>query len=110
VTLDPVTTRIEETVERVYVPEEAYFEEEDDIGGESEMPEDTSTEPLGMVISARDAMIESLLLALPQYPRATDADLGEAVFAEDGVTPLKDEDTKPFAGLAALRDQLDKKS
>jgi hypothetical protein len=29
------------------------------------------------------------------------------VFAEDGVTPLRDEDTKPFAGLAALRDRLE---
>lgn len=107
VTLDPVTTRIDEVVERVYMPEE-YFEEQD-AGSETEMPQDTSSEPLGSVISAQAAMIESLSLALPQYPRSTNAELGEAVFAEDGVTPLKDEDTKPFAGLAALRDQLDEK-
>lgn len=108
VTLDPVTTRIDETVERVFMPAE-YFEDLDP-GSETEMPEDTSTEPLGQVISAFDVMVESLALALPLYPRADTADLGEAVFAEDGVTPLKDEDTKPFAGLAALRDALDKKS
>ena len=33
-------------------------------------------------------------------------ELGEAVYAEDGVQPMRDEDTKPFAGLAALRGQL----
>ncbi|MCK0148452.1 DUF177 domain-containing protein [Marivita sp. S6314] len=108
VTLEPVTTRIDEHVERTYVPAE-YFDIGEE-GAETEMPEDTSTELLGAVISAVAVMEESLLLALPQYPRSEGVDLGEAVFAEDGVTPMKDEDTKPFAGLAALRDQLDKKT
>jgi len=27
--------------------------------------------------------------------------------APEGVTPIADEDTRPFAGLAALRDKLD---
>ena len=108
VTLDPVTTRIDEAVERHYLP--AEYLEDAEPGSETEMPDDTSTEVLGSVISVHDAMIESLVLALPQYPRSENAELGEAVFAEDGVTPLKDEDTKPFAGLAALRDRLDDKS
>jgi uncharacterized metal-binding protein YceD (DUF177 family) len=108
VTLEPVTTRIDETVERRFVPEETLGEVEP--GSEMEIPEDTSAEPLGSVISVHDAMVESLLLALPLYPRADDAELGDAVFAEDGVKPLKDEDTKPFAGLAALRDKLGDKS
>lgn len=105
VTLDPVTTRIDEPVERRYLP--ADLLDQADPGSETEMPEDTSTDALGSVISAHDVMVESLMLALPQYPRANDAELGEAVFAEDGVAPLKDEDTKPFAGLAALRNRLD---
>ncbi len=46
----------------------------------------------------------------PLYPRADGAELGEAVFAEDGAEPLSDEDVKPFAGLAALRDKLDGKN
>jgi uncharacterized metal-binding protein YceD (DUF177 family) len=108
VTLDPVTTRIDEEVERTFMPAE-YFEEPE-AGSETEIPEDTDVEPLDSVVSAYDAMIESLSLALPQYPRADTAELGETVFAGDGVTPLKDEDTKPFAGLAGLRDKLDKKS
>lgn len=108
VTLGPVTTRIDEAVERIYLPDDHF----DDIeaGSEMEMPEDTNTERLGQVISAFEAMIESLSLSLPQYPRAKDAELGEAVFAKDGVAPLRDDDTKPFAGLADLRDKLDKKS
>lgn len=109
VTLDPVTTRIDEEVERFYLPAD-QLQDDHEAGSETEMPEDTSTEPLGHVISAHDAMVESLALALPQYPRAEGVELGEAVFAEDGVQPLKDEDTKPFAGLAGLRDKLDKKS
>lgn len=106
VTLEPVTTRIDETVERVYLPAHLLDTVED--GSETEMPEDTTTEPLGSVISAYDAMIESLSLSVPLYPRSDAAELGEAVFAEDGVAPLTDDDVKPFAGLAALRDKLDK--
>ena len=51
-------------------------------------------------------MVESLELALPLYPRAPGAELGEAVFAAPGAEPLKDVDLRPFAGLSALRDRL----
>jgi hypothetical protein len=34
--------------------------------------------------------------------------LGQITVAEEGITPLEDEDTKPFAGLAALRDKMEK--
>jgi len=34
-------------------------------------------------------------------------ELGEAVFAAPGTAPLRDEDTRPFAGLAGLRAALD---
>ncbi|MGB1722615.1 MAG: DUF177 domain-containing protein, partial [Paracoccaceae bacterium] len=42
-------------------------------------------------------------------PRAHGADLGEAVFTEPGKAAMRDEDTRPFAGLAALREQLEDK-
>jgi hypothetical protein len=32
--------------------------------------------------------------------------LGEAIFTKAGLAPMKDEDARPFAGLAALKDQL----
>ncbi len=106
VTLDPVTTRIDETVERRFVPEMDLPE----AGSETEMPEDDSTDLLGEVISVRDVMIEALSLALPAYPRADGSALGEAVFTEPGLAPMTDEDARPFAGLQALRDKMDKES
>lgn len=103
VTLEPVTTRIDVPVKRLFL---ARFEEPEET--ESEMPEDDSAEQLGPEIDVATVMAESLALHLPQYPRKDGAELGEAVFAEPGLTPMKDEDARPFAGLAALKDALDK--
>lgn len=105
VTLEPVTTRIDVPVERMYL---AQYEAID--APEVEMPEDDSTEPLGQWIDPERVMIEALVLALPLYPRSDGAELGEAVYAEPGVTPMRDEDARPFAGLAGLKAQLDKTS
>ena len=104
VTLAPVTTRIDEEVTRRFLPAEEVLPEVDP-GAEIEMPEDDTAEPLGDVIDTRAVMIEALSLALPLYPRAEDAELGEAVFAEDGAEPLRDADLKPFAALAALKNK-----
>lgn len=105
VTLAPVTTRIEEDIERRYLAELPALPEDED---EVEMPEDDSIDPLPSTLDVAVVMTEALALALPLYPRADDAELGETVVTEPGKTPLKDEDTKPFAGLAALRDALKK--
>jgi len=103
VTLAPVTTRIEEAVTRRFVHEMPDIPQDEE---EVEMPEDDTLEPLGQEISLQAVLRESLSLALPPYPRAEGAELGEAVFAEDGTTPMRDEDAKPFAGLAALKGKL----
>lgn len=103
VTLEPVTTRIETDVRRLYVADYHQPEEE-----ESEMPEDDSQEPLASVIDPEAVMAEALALEIPPYPRKADAALGEAVFAEPGVEPLTDEASRPFAGLGGLRDALKK--
>lgn len=105
VTLDPVNTRIEAEVRRLYVKD---FENPDDP--ETEMPDDEATEPLPTEIDLLVILAEALALNLPQYPRKDGADLGEAVFAEPGKQPLRDDDAKPFAGLANLRDQLKRDS
>ncbi|MDU8912659.1 DUF177 domain-containing protein [Aestuariicoccus sp. MJ-SS9] len=104
VTLAPVTTRIDEPVTRLFLPEALI--EPAAPEGEMEMPEDDTIDPLGDTINLGRIMAEALALALPQYPRADDAALEEAQFAADGVTPLSDDDVKPFAGLQALRDKL----
>lgn len=103
VTLMPVTTRIEESVERIW---RAKPRATGESGSEEEMPEDTSEEKLGDALDLGRVLSEALALALPAYPRADGANLEDAVFAAPGITPMRDEDTRPFAGLADLRDRL----
>jgi len=101
VTLDPVDSRVRETVTRRFVtdlPEPA--------ADEVEMAPDDTIEPLPEMIDIAEIAIEALMLALPLYPRAPGATLGEMIHAEAGVTPLADGDLKPFAGLAALAGRL----
>jgi uncharacterized metal-binding protein YceD (DUF177 family) len=102
VTLAPVTTRVEEEVERRFradLPEPTP-------GAEVEMPEDDALEPLPDTLDLGRVLTEALALAVPEYPRAEGAELGEAVFTEPGAAPLTAEAVKPFAGLAQLRDRL----
>ncbi|SLN18446.1 hypothetical protein ROG8370_00585 [Roseovarius gaetbuli] len=106
ITLDPVTSRIDVKITRRFSSEPQ--EPEVDPGDEVEMPEDDTIEPLGSEIDLNRVMIEALALSLPDYPRADGAELGQITVAEDGIKPLEDEDTKPFAGLAALRDKMEK--
>ncbi|MCK0094312.1 DUF177 domain-containing protein [Yoonia sp. F2084L] len=104
VTLDPVTTRIDEPVKRSYVAEIAEIE-----ASEVEMPEDDTVEALPETLDLVQVMMEALALALPLYPRADGVDLSNAVFTEPGVTPMTDDDAKPFASLGALRESLENK-
>lgn len=53
--------------------------------------------------------LERVALALEPYPRAADADFESDQFAAPGVQPLRDEDLKPFASLAALKENLGNK-
>jgi uncharacterized metal-binding protein YceD (DUF177 family) len=101
VTLAPVTTRIEEDVARNWV---ANFETPE--ADELEIPETVDDEPLGSEIDIGTVIAEALALALPAWPRAEGAEVGEAVFTEPGKQAMRDEDTRPFAGLAALRGKL----
>jgi uncharacterized metal-binding protein YceD (DUF177 family) len=101
VTAEPVTTRIDEPVTRRYL---ANMPEPD--GEEVQMPEDDTLEPLPATLDLSEVMAEALALALPLYPRAGAVELGQAAFAAPGVAPMTDEDAKPLAGLAALRDRL----
>jgi uncharacterized metal-binding protein YceD (DUF177 family) len=100
-TAEPVTTRIDETVLRRYLADM-----KDPEGDEVEMPEDDSAEPLPATLDLWAILTEALALALPLYPRAEGAALDNAVFAPPGTEPLTDEQAKPLAGLASLRDKL----
>lgn len=103
VTLAPVTTRIEEDVDRRFradLPEPPP-------GAEIEMPEDDALDPLPETLDLGRVLAEALALAVPEYPRADGASLGDAVFTEPGLAPLTDEAVRPFAGLARLRDPIE---
>lgn len=105
ITLAPVTTRLSETVERRYLADFA-----EPAGDEVELDGNDTDEPLPEVIDPGQVATEALILALPLYPRAPGAELGEVAFAPPGAEPLADEVIRPFAGLAALRATLVKKS
>ncbi|WP_283426421.1 YceD family protein [Shimia sagamensis] len=107
VTLDPVTTRVEDKIERRFV---AHLPDPDgDEEEEIEMPEDENAERLETHIDVHAILHEALALNIPQFPRAQGAELKDAVFTEAGKKAMTDEDARPFSGLAALRDQLGSK-
>ncbi|WP_299424639.1 DUF177 domain-containing protein [uncultured Shimia sp.] len=106
VTLEPVTTRIDEKIERRFLAQMPELPDDDE---EIEMPEDENSEPLETHIDVEAILHEALALNIPQFPRADGAELQEAVFTEAGKKAMTDEDVRPFAGLAALRDQLGSK-
>lgn len=104
VTLEPVSTRIDTQFTRRYSPDaQPEFGE-----GEYEMPQDDTLEPLTPQIDLLALLQEELALALPLYPRKDAQDFDGLAVAEKGIAPLRDEDLRPFAGLAALRDKLTK--
>ena len=91
ITLKPVKSAIEEEVTRLFSPHVATPE-----GEEIEMP-DENVEPLGQFIDLSAVMIEALALALPEYPRADDAELPTTAIEDD--TP---DTRRPFEGLDKL--------
>ncbi|MEP1765106.1 MAG: DUF177 domain-containing protein [Sulfitobacter sp.] len=101
VTLEPVATRIDVDVHRIFLRD--Y---ETDDAPEVEMPEDDTVEPLGIWIDPAIIMEEVLALALPEYPRKEGATSETVRVTEPGKTPMTDEEARPFAGLAALKGQL----
>ena len=102
VTLDAVTTRIEEDIVRHFISD---WQDPEDT--EAEMPEDDSSEPLGAEIDVMRMITEALSLAIPAYPRAEGAELGAMIHAEPGIEPLNEETVKPFASLADLKKKME---
>lgn len=101
-TLEPVTTRIDEPVQRRFRAELPVVAEDED----AEIPEDVTVEPLPTSVDLAEIFEEALSLALPAYPLAEGSAPGDMRAAPPGVAPLSDDDVKPLAGLSALRDRL----
>lgn len=102
ITLAPVRSKLSDHVEVRFDHDYVEPSAED-----WEIPAD-DTEALPETIDVAAIGIEALALALPLYPRARGVEFSEAAFAAPGVEPIKSEDLKPFAGLAALADRLKK--
>lgn len=97
VTLAPVPAQIDDRISRHYQADFALPDAD-----EVEISDNDGSEPLPEVLDLWEVLGEALALALPLYPRAPGAELGEAVFAAPGTAPLRDADLRPFAALAAL--------
>lgn len=104
ISLEPVTTRIQEHVTRRFLHDWPPPEEQ---GDEVEMPEDESIDPLGEKIDLMAVMTEALALALPPYPRAPGAEPAASAATPPGAAPLDDEVLRPFAALEGLKKKLE---
>ncbi|WP_317054502.1 YceD family protein [Roseovarius rhodophyticola] len=104
VTLDPVTTRIEEDASWHLMKN---WQAQETEGEEIEMPQDDTRAPLSDEIDLMALMQEVLALALPPYPRSTNAQAEDTRVAPPGVAPLTDEEIKPFAGLSELKKRME---
>mgnify|MGYP000032153978 FL=1 len=102
VSFAPVITRIEDEVARHYVSNW-----QDVTEAEAEMPDDDTVEPLPAVVDVGSVMEEALALLVPAYPRAEGVEDLDLSAAPPGAAPLTEDTVKPFAGLAALKAQME---
>ncbi len=103
VTLDPMKIRVDAPVRRKYL-----VDWQEPVGDTVvEMDTDDESEPLGDVIDLEQIALEVVALGMPDYPRSDNATLVKTDFAAPGIIPMTDEDAKPFASLAALKEKLD---
>lgn len=100
-TLKPVPARIDVPVRRDYVP--GLDAGAADIALDPDAPDDL--EPMPDTLDLGALATEELALALPPYPRAKNAGVGDAEARPPGAAPLEPE-PKPFAALAALKQKL----
>jgi hypothetical protein len=97
VTLDPVTTRIDQPVARSFVPGPVPRAHEVVVTPDDE----DEIEPLGTRIDIGLVAVEALALALPAYPRKPGATLAPVSGAD--ADDEEDGAVRPFAALEVLR-------
>lgn len=103
VTLQPVARTVDETVRRDYVPEQEFsLPEHVDLAPDAEDDPD----PYGTQIDPGLLALESLALTLDPYPRAPGVPPAEFRAAPPGAEPLAEDELKPFARLAVLKEKL----
>ncbi len=110
VTLDPVTEKIDEELQRGFLPFEDLYPEakpgfEHEIAVDKELGEvpELLTDPLDI----GEIIAETLGVALDPYPRSAEAGEVSMSAAPPGVEPITDADMKPFSSLEALRKKME---
>jgi hypothetical protein len=106
VSLSEVAETIDEEIVRDFMPATDIAEEEI---AEFDPEQEDDPDPYESTIDPGAVAVECLSLALDPYPRAPGAEVAVSSVAAPGVTPIKDEDLKPFAGLAALKEKMTRK-
>ena len=107
-TLAPVQTRIDSDIERNFLPLKFEGKSSDGLDSEAEMDQDETLEQLGTAVDLIKMLVEALALELPTYPKVAGASFEKKTFAAPGISPINDEDVKPFANLSSLIDKLAK--
>jgi uncharacterized metal-binding protein YceD (DUF177 family) len=97
-TLEPVTTRIDEPLERIYTANPPAVDEATEI----EMPEDDRIEPLQEAVDLMHVLLEALTLSVPEFPRIEGSAPVKIAVTEPEKEAMTDKQAKPFAGLADL--------
>ena len=98
----PVRTRIYTVIERHFAPRRAGLPKDLEI----ELDAEDEPDPLGDAIDLGEIIAESILLELPDYPRAPDAETGFDENSGEIAEDSSQQTAKPFASLAALHKKL----
>ena len=109
ITLKPVQTIVNETVNRTFAPLDAQKNSEIIDDGASPVFFDDTLQEFNDTIDLLDIIFEELTLILPLYPKIEGAELGSYCVTEPGAKPLTEENIKPFAQLSEFKDKLSNK-
>ena len=108
VTLKPVQTIVNETVNRTFSPLEAQKSSDLLDDGVSQVFFDDTLQEFNDTIDLLEIIFEELTLLLPLYPKFDGAKLDSYIITEPGKKPLSEKNLKPFAQLSKLKDKLEK--
>ena len=108
VTLKPVQTIVNETVNRTFSPLEAQKSSDLLDDGVSQVFFDDTLQEFNDTIDLLEVIFEELTLLLPLYPKFDGAKLDSYIITEPGKKPLSEKNLKPFAQLSELKDKLGK--
>ena len=105
VTQKAVKCRLDENVKRVYVPITEISPLEKDEEQDINMELDETLEPLTDTLDLSLLALETIALALPDYPRSNDTDYLSISLGNDNLGDMENEQN-PFAILGTLKEKL----